>query len=152
MDTPDNTPPPNLGGRPPWEPTAEDRVKVKLYAGIGIPVKMIATLIGVGSDNTLSKHCAEELKVGEAEATAKIAGKLFAKAMAGDLGAIIFWLKARAGWREKHVLDDPAQRGSLADLVLASMKAKALDPSASVPLLDTDTPSVPTYPGDGSRH
>jgi hypothetical protein len=122
MDTPDKA----KTGRPEHEPTAESRQSVKLYAGIGLPHKMIATLLGLGSDNTLRKHYAAELDVGEAEATAKVARCLFLRAVGndgkgGDLGAMIFWLKARAGWREKHVLDDETVRDSLADMVNASM-------------------------------
>lgn len=103
------------------EPDDKTRAMVKTCAGLGLPVKMIATLIGVGSDNTVKKYYAAELEEGEAQATFEVAKTLFHRATAGkDLGAAIFWLKARAGWREKHVLDDPGAQQNLADLIARS--------------------------------
>ena len=34
-------------------------------------------------------------------------GYLFASAKAGNIAAIIFWLKTRANWRERAAPDDP---------------------------------------------
>jgi hypothetical protein len=42
---------------------------------------------------------------GSIEATAKVAQTLFGMATSGqNVAAAIFWMKARAGWREKHEL------------------------------------------------
>lgn len=88
---------------PPFKPTDEQRRQVKLLAGIGVPQKDIGALIGC-SEGTVATHFREELDRGMAEATAKVAQSLFQQAINGNLGAAIFWLKARAGWREKHEL------------------------------------------------
>jgi hypothetical protein len=105
----------------PHEPDEKSRQLVKTCAGLGLPYKMIATLVGIGSDNTLMKYYAAELEEGKAQATFEVAKTLFHRATVGkDLGAAIFWLKAQAGWREKHVLDDPENRQSLADLIALS--------------------------------
>lgn len=104
-------------------PTPQFRAQVELAAGFGLPHKMIATLIGLGSSNTLEKHYPAELERGKATATYKVAGTLFRQATDPknpNLGAAIFWLKAQAGWREKHVLDDPNAQRSLADLIALS--------------------------------
>lgn len=103
----------------PHVPSPTSRAVVKSAAGLGLPTEMIAVLIGC-SDNTLRKYYPDELSVGKAEATFEIAKTLFNRAKNGDLGACIFWLKAQAGWREKHVLDDPGPRATLAHLVAAS--------------------------------
>lgn len=92
-------------------------------AGFGVPQKMIATLLGI-TEPTLVLHYAEHLKEGKAKAIMQVCNTLFYRATEGkDLGAAIFYLKAQAGWREKHVLDDPEnvqKLSTIAALVLAS--------------------------------
>ena len=52
---------------------------------------------------TLRKYFHAELERGSVEATAKVAQSLFQIATAGkNVAAAIFWMKARADWREKH--------------------------------------------------
>ena len=41
-----------------------------------------------------------------AEANATVSGYLFAAAKAGNIAAIIFWLKSRANWRERRSPDE----------------------------------------------
>ena len=92
-------------GRPPYEPTAQGRRQVEALAGYGVPHHMIARIVGV-AEHTLRKYYDDQLKDGEAKATAKVAQTLFQRATEGrELAACIFWLKARAGWREKHPAD-----------------------------------------------
>lgn len=84
----------------PFTPTDELRDKVRKLAGNGLPIVMIGRLIGCDK-NTLNKYFEHELHLGSAEATNKIAGKLFSKAMKGDTACLIFWLKCRANWSER---------------------------------------------------
>lgn len=72
-----------------------------MLSGFGVPQAQIAVLLGC-DPKTLRKHFGHELSVGDAKATAKIAQTLYNKAVGGDTASLIFWLKARAGWREKH--------------------------------------------------
>jgi hypothetical protein len=52
---------------------------------------------------TLRRHLRVELDPGSIEATTKVAQSLFRMATEGhNAAAAIFWMKARAGWREKH--------------------------------------------------
>ena len=46
-----------------------------------------------------------------AEANAVIAGCLFAAAKAGNIAAMIFWMKTRARWREQPPANDPDADG-----------------------------------------
>ena len=85
----------------PFAATAEQRNQVEVLAGFGLPQHQIAVLLGC-DPKTLRKYFETELSVGDAKATAKVAQTLFNKAVSGDTASLIFWMKARAGWREKH--------------------------------------------------
>ena len=60
----------------------------------------IARATGIAA-NTLRKHYGEELRRGAAEANIAVANKLYAEAMGGNVTAMIFFLKARAGWSDR---------------------------------------------------
>ena len=82
------------------KPTAETRAQVETYSGVGVPHDQIAILIGI-APKTLRKHYRESLDIGEAKATSNVAKTLYKQATSGNTAALIFWMKARAGWREK---------------------------------------------------
>lgn len=85
-----------------YEPTDEQRRTVRAMSGFGIPHEDIATLLEI-DPKTLRKHFRRELDRGSIEATAKVAQSLFNMATVGNnVAAAIFWMKARACWREKH--------------------------------------------------
>jgi hypothetical protein len=86
--------------------------QVRHLAGVGVPQDDIARIIGC-APRTLRKRCREDLDRGVAEANATVAGYLFAAAKAGNIAAIIFWLKTRAHWRERTAADEavPAADG-----------------------------------------
>jgi hypothetical protein len=89
-------------GAPAFAPTPEQRRMVHAMAGYGVPQDDIALVIGITS-RTLRKHFRHELDVAVIEANTRVAQCLFKQATTpGNIGASIFWLKARAGWREKH--------------------------------------------------
>ena len=89
-------------GRPSYEPSLKDRANVRAMAGFGIPEVDIAKVISI-DPKTLRKHFRIELDRGSIEATAKVGQSLFRMATEGNnVAAAIFWMKARAGWREKH--------------------------------------------------
>jgi hypothetical protein len=81
------------------------REKVRYLAGVGVRQDDIAKILGC-APKTLRKRFRDELDRGVAEANATISGYLFAAAKAGNIAAIIFWLKTRANWRESPVSDD----------------------------------------------
>ena len=103
----------------PFEPTAEQRRLARAMAGLGLPQEQIALLLEV-DPKTLRKHFRDDLDRGMAEANVKIAQSLFNMATTGgSVAAAIFWMKARAGWREKHeitVSANPLEQVSDAEL------------------------------------
>lgn len=81
------------------EPSEASRQIVQLHATVGTPQDMIAALLDI-DPKTLRLHYRSELDNAAAQANAVIGGALFNKAKAGDVASMIFWMKARAGWRE----------------------------------------------------
>ena len=91
-----------------YTPTEEQRRMVKIMSGFGIPQTDIAGQVGIDT-KTLRKHFREELDRGMTEANMRVAQSLFSMATTGgSVAAAIFWMKARAGWREKHP-EEPAE-------------------------------------------
>lgn len=88
---------------PRYVPSEEQRRTVKTMAAYGIPQDAIARVVGC-SEPTLRRAYRYELDVAVHEANARVAQCLFQQATTpGNVAASIFWLKARAGWREKQV-------------------------------------------------
>jgi hypothetical protein len=88
--------------RPKHQPDAYQRRQVETLAGYGIPEAEIAGLIGI-DPKTLRRHYRQELDHGHTKANAKVAENLYRKATGEGREAVtaaIFWLKARARWKE----------------------------------------------------
>jgi hypothetical protein len=100
-------------------PTDEQRRTVRALSGYGVLQDGIAIHIGIDA-KTLRKHFRDDLDRGSVEATAKVAQSLFHLAtIEKNVAAAIFWMKARAGWREKQEIsftDRPVAEASDADL------------------------------------
>lgn len=92
----------DVGGRPPHQPTEQDRAKVKALSAYGIPQEQIARVFDIDS-KTLRLHYRDELDLGVIEANAQVAKTLFSQATKeGNTTAAIWWTKSRMGWKEKH--------------------------------------------------
>ena len=96
-------------GRPAWAPP--DLSLVRALATQGMTSERIAETLGIGVSTLYRKKAQlrefrEAIKRGAAEGEAVVSSKLFEKAKAGNVVAMIFWLKARAGWRD---LPDPRE-------------------------------------------
>ncbi len=85
--------------RPAWEPTDDERKRIRLLSGLGLTQEQIGHVMEKSVDS-LSRHCRHELDAGKAETIAKVAGNLVQKALSGDTTSAIFYLKTQAGWRE----------------------------------------------------
>ena len=102
-----------------FDPTDEQRRTVRAMSGFGVPQPDIALHLDI-DPKTLRKYFRDDLNRGSIEATTKVAQSLFNMATKGNnVAAAIFWMKARAGWREKqeiHFSDRPLEQLSDADL------------------------------------
>lgn len=96
------------------EPTKVQQDTVSLHAMVGTPQEDIARVIGIDV-KTLRKHYRDELDLALCKANATIGGSLFNKAKSGDTTAQIFWLKTRAGFKEKS--EDIGKSDSLPDVI-----------------------------------
>lgn len=90
------------GGRPAYVPTERDRAQVKALAAMGATIFEISTVMQL-SEPTIRKYFQVEIATGAIEANAKVAQSLYKQATdpaKPNITACIFWLKARAGWRD----------------------------------------------------
>ena len=88
-------------GKPEHITTEKTRTEVQVLAGFGITQEEISLYIDV-CPKTLRRHYRKELDTGVTRANAAMARRLYGAAMdEGSVAAMIFWLKARAGWSEK---------------------------------------------------
>lgn len=87
----------------PHEPDEKSRNMARSLSGLGVPQEHICQLLGI-TKPTLHAHYRDDLDLGMAEANAKIASTLFSQATSGNTAALIFWAKARMGWRETQVV------------------------------------------------
>jgi hypothetical protein len=86
-------------------PTPEQRNQVLTLAGLGITQDQIASLMRL-APKTLRLHYRHELDDGVIKATAAVAQSLYNMAVKDKVpSAAIFWLKARAGWKETQVTE-----------------------------------------------
>ena len=94
-----------------FQPTEEQRRKVKTLAGYGVRQREIAALLSLTSTTTLRKHFKQELRLGAVEAKAQMLGTLFKLAHSGrDPTLTMFWLKTRARWSEKGNAEESVKR------------------------------------------
>ena len=84
-------------------------------AAAGILHERIAARLKI-DENTLRKHFAPELAGGIDNVTTLAVGQLVGQIRAGNLGAICFWLKCRAGWRETDRLEHVGEGGGPVDI------------------------------------
>jgi hypothetical protein len=112
--------------RRPHAPTKESRQIVQLHATIGTTQAVIADILGIDG-KTLTKYYREELDQALARANASVGGALFNKAKGGDTAAMIFWMKTRAGWREKNEIDHTSSDGSMTPQVVERVIVQAKD-------------------------
>ena len=79
------------------EPTEDTRRQVETMVGFGMPLDTISKLLKLPKV-TIVTHYREEIDTGMAKANAQVSGFLFKQAQAGNVPAIIHWLKSRAAY------------------------------------------------------
>jgi len=105
-------------GRPRYEITPELLKRVKRLAAQGLTQQQIADSLGwhlatlIDKKNNYSDF-SEAIKLGQASGISDVSNALFNNAVNGDNAAAIFYLKARAGWRDNHAIDHTSSDGSM---------------------------------------
>ena len=120
------------------QPTDASRKQIEALASFGVPRGEIAKVAGICL-GTLVKHYGETLDVAATKANSLVAQSLFNRAVKGDgsaaTSAAIFWLKVRAGWREKDVHEVTGLNGGPIQMVdlggLSDEQLEALKPVLS---------------------
>lgn len=97
-------------GKPPHKPTPATRQTVQLHTTVGTDQETLSRVLGI-TEKTLRKYYREELDISAAKANAVIGGALFNKAKDGDTAAMIFWLKTKAGFRERQAIEHTGPNG-----------------------------------------
>lgn len=92
------------------KPTAESRAQVEALSGYGVRHDEISHYLDI-DPKTLRKHYREQLDKGTVKANVSVARALHKQALDGHVAAQIFWLKARAGWREKQEVELTGSNG-----------------------------------------
>lgn len=97
-------------GRPPFLITPEVLEKVESLAARGLTQEQICHCLGICVDTMCEKkkaypELAESIKKGQSKGISIVANALFEAAKSGDKIAQIFYLKARAHWKETNVLE-----------------------------------------------
>lgn len=93
-----------------------DLKQVEALASQGMTHEQIAYSLGVSPDTITrrkkeSADFAEAIKRGQAKGIAIVTNKLMAQCKDGNTTAIIFFLKARAGWKETERLEHTGKDG-----------------------------------------
>lgn len=92
-------------------PTDYQRGMVEAMTAYGATQSDMAAIIGIDVKTLRAKY-SSELQLGLVKANNAVAGKLYNKAVKQDnLAAQIFWLKARAGWSERSIVEHTGKDG-----------------------------------------
>lgn len=93
-----------MTGRPPVTLTEAQRAEVETLAAV-LNAEQIADFLGIGRTTFFAllnrdEDLSERYKRGKARAIGAVAQSLVTKARAGNVTAMIFFLKTQGGWRE----------------------------------------------------
>ncbi len=141
--------------RPKFKPTDDHRRLVESMAASRIPPDKIAAVLGIDR-TTLRKFFPRELDTSPIKATARVRQTHFEMAISGRCpAATFFWLKTRAGWRERN---EPG-RGRHGFTELSGVDMAALDkklmrlltrePASSLDLIQGQSEAASESPGEG---
>jgi hypothetical protein len=93
-------------GRPPFQPTAEQRNTVKVLVSNGNAERFIAQLVAIDR-MTLRKHFREELRSGREQVVAAVGAAVVRAALSVNFLAAKYCLSTHCGteWRERHEIN-----------------------------------------------
>jgi DNA-binding CsgD family transcriptional regulator len=119
----EDTSPKRVGGRPLTTLTDAQRAEVETLSAV-LNAEQIADFLGIGRTTFFAilnrdEDLSERYKRGKARAIGAVAQSLVTKARAGNVTAMIFFLKTQGGWRESvdlAVKQDPIDEIDLSQL------------------------------------
>ena len=104
--------------------TPQERETASRIAGYGLTNRAVAHCLNIAPrtfDDILARdpELVAYLEKGRADAEQMVANALFTKAVGGDLGAIVWWEKTRAGRHEKQeiILTDEQREARVQELL-----------------------------------
>ncbi len=92
-------------------PITKEMIKTaKECAGQGMTIEQIAQMLGFGKTKVFkemkaNEDFAEAIRSGQAKGIEQVTNALFNSALGGNAVAMVFYLKNRAGWRDKQEVD-----------------------------------------------
>jgi hypothetical protein len=98
---------------------------VEALAGLWVTEADIATVIGIPAER-LRRHYSLELEGGRIKANSRVAENLYRRATGEGRDAVIaaiFWLKARAGWRDTNSIEFGGRSGQPIKVEIVSSDA-----------------------------
>ena len=114
---------PKSGKTKPHDVTEKSRAEVVALKSFGNTHEDIAAYLNISIDTLLRKY-REDLETAAIRANARVANKLYKKAVEDEeMAAIIFWLKTRARWREKD-RDDQDKTSALIEKLVDKIAEK----------------------------
>ena len=97
----------------PHKPTQATRNQVSTMVMAGITQIIISDVLDIDV-KTLRKHYRKELDTAKAKVITTVANKLYEQCVtAGNVSAMIFFLKTQGGWRETNQIDHTSSDGSM---------------------------------------
>lgn len=107
--------------KPLHQPTEKTRAEIVALRSYGVPIKEVASYIGI-DDKTMYKYYRAELEQSAMKANANV-GKFLYQAASGQalttgatysdcVRAAMFWAKTRMGWKETNVQEHTGANGT----------------------------------------
>lgn len=128
----------NLGGAPPYEPTAYHRQKVRDLATLKMTQEQIALALHI-SIPTLMKYYGEEIEFSRMIVEAEISRVLLKRCRLGDIKAIQHWDATRGNYKPSQHLDLTSSDGSMSAKEMPTRVAFiAVRPGDPLPTDDDD--------------
>ena len=118
--------------RPQIEITPELCKQAESLAAQGLTMEQLARVLGMGISTLYEKKAEytellEAIKDGQAKGVAVITNALFESAKGGNLGAQCFYLKNRAGWRDKMEFSGELKISKIERVIVEPQKPKTLE-------------------------
>ncbi len=115
------------------QPTEKTRAEIVALRSYGVPIKEVASYIGI-DDKTMYKYYRAELEQSAMKANANV-GKFLYQAASGQalttgathsdcVRAAMFWAKTRMGWKETNVQEHTGANGGVIQVNTTAMSAE----------------------------